>query len=1117
MDSLLRCSLFFLLIYFLTLVPVTVKGHGEVLRRQKREWILAPRNLTEGQDYTTYDHIAKIRSDKETHQQITYSLTGPGVNEYPQGRFSVDRRTGFVRVHSILDREEIAQYRLLGVAKYQDGTRAENDITLVINVVDRNDCTPVIKMDQVGQVSEHSKLGTVVMKVIATDDDDPATSHARIFYRIDESTNAAGMFSINSRTGEVIVAKTTLDRETKSIHKLTILASDMEGRAGGYTGTGEIEIQLTDINDNIPTLAQETYEGRVEENTIGIEVLRIQAVDLDLVQTDNWCALYEIVSGNEGGYFEITTDKKTNEGVIKIIKALDYEEIKTLSLGIRVKNVAEYNFGSSTVVSGASSSKSYPIKINVVNQKEGARFQPTVKVVTVSEEITTTSLTQVIATYAAIDSDTLKTATNVRYAKLYDADNWFSIDEKTAEIRLNKYPDRESIYLVNGTYYAKIICISDDIPAKTATGTIAIQVEDHNDHCPQLTSTAQTACYGENAIYVTAKDEDMYPNGQPFTFNVIDDNKGKWTLEPFNETTVILRNQGKLWPGNYKVTLNVKDQQGKSCNDLQQLDITVCTCEGNTKACNLRSKSNVKFGPGGILLLLLGLLLLLLIPLLLLFCLCGNAARDFKAIPFEANEHLISYHTEGQGEDKDVPLVQVPLDVDGSTINTKNINMSGGAAYLDNLAGAGMGGGGTLTGEEMWMDNKYNYYHANQDQMGFTGAGTMTGQEMGFMGAGTMTGREMGFMGAGTMTGREMSFSKQRLTAFDGMALPEHYLGQYYSIKTRQAPQQYLEKDKEVIYQYEEDDSQGASVGCCSLLENDNDLAFLNDLGPKFKTLAEICSGKSLESTSVDVGLSNLSKETVFTARPSTSTHTQVHTHTEKIRDREPVNVNTLSTFNKASGSSTLIQEERITEHAKASATLPKVKETVVIPNQTLLIQQPAMYYAAAAPMYVVESNPQMVLVSGGTQQVVGQVSQPGLSQGLIQVGGLPSSQGVVLVEGQVGVNGVSGQMAQGSSQGVVSTTNTQMFVVENGSSGGKHSTQYLQSSAHVPQRSSQAGFEVGGKGVQVKSFSAGSRGSAGSKEDFTLATTPRLQGGQRVVVQHKKVSVTERNIESNT
>ncbi|XP_054889423.1 desmoglein-2-like protein [Poeciliopsis prolifica] len=1090
MDPLLRCSLSCLLISFLIFGPASVEGYGGELRRQKREWILAPRNLTEGHDYTTFDFVAKIRSDKETSQEIIYSLTGHGVDKPPQGRFSVNQKTGFVRVHSILDREEIAQYRLLGIAKYHDGSRAENDITLVINVVDINDCIPVIKMAQVGQVSEHSKPGTVVMKVIATDDDDPNTNHARIFYRIDERTNAAGMFTINSRTGEVLVAKTTLDREIKSTYKLTILASDMDGRAGGFTGTGEIEIKLTDINDNIPTLAQESYEGRVEENIIGVEVMRIQAVDLDMIQTENWCALFEIVSGNEGGYFEIRTDKTTNEGVITIVKALDYEEIKTLSLGIRVRNEAEYNFGSSTVITGASS-KSYPIKINVVNQKEGARFQPSVKVVTVSEKITSTSLNQVIATYAAIDSDTLLTATNVRYAKLYDADNWFSIDAKTAEIRLNKYPDRESIYLVNGTYYAKIICISDDTPAKTATGTIAIQVEDYNDHCPQLTSTAQTTCFGENVIYVTAKDGDMYPNAEPFTFDLIqEDSKEKWTLEPFNETTVILRNERKLWHGNYKVTLNVKDQQGKSCDDLQKLDITVCTCDGNSKACSLRRKSDVKFGVGGILLLLLGLLLLLLIPLLLLCCLCGNAARDFKAIPFEASEHLISYHTEGQGEDKDVSHVQVPVCVDGSTINTKNINMSGGAAYLDNLAGAGMVGGGTLTGEEMWMDNKYNYHHANRDQMGF--------------------------MGTGTMTGKEMSFAKKRLTAFDGLALPDHYLEQYYSVKTRQAPQQYLEKDKEVNYQYEEEESKGASVGCCSLLENDDDLAFLNDLGPKFKTLAEICNGKPLESTSVDVGLSNLSNQTTFTSMPATSIHKQVHTHTETIRDREPVNVNTLNAFSKASGSTTLIQEEHITERSNSSATLPKVKETVVIPNQTLLIQQPTMYYAAA-PMYVVESNPQMVLVSGGTQQVVGQVSQPGLSQGLIQVGGLQSSQGVVLVEGQVGMSGVSGQVAQGSSQKAVSGTNTQMFVVENGSSGGKHSKHYLQSSGHVQQRSSQAGFEVGGKGVQAKSFSAGSRGSAGSKEDFTLATTPRLQGGQRVVVQHKKVSVTERNIESST
>ncbi|XP_035994117.1 desmoglein-2 [Fundulus heteroclitus] len=537
-------------------------------------------------------------------------------------------------------------FQLLGVAKFPDGTLAEKDIELVIWVLDINDCTPVIKAQQVGQVSEHSKPGTVVMKVIATDDDDNTTVNAWISYRIDERSNSGGMFNISSQTGEVMVAKTTLDRETNDTYKLIILASDLGGQEGGNTGTGEIEIKLTDINDNIPTLAKETYEGSVEENTVGVEVLRIQAVDLDMINTENWFAMYEIVSGNEGGYFNITTDKKTNEGVITITKALDYEEIKVLNLAVKVKNEAEYNFGSSMSATGASGSKSYPININVINQKEGARFKPSVKVVTVSEDKTSFSLDKVITTYAAIDSDTLKTATDVRYVKLIDKDNWFSIDEKTAEIRLNKYPDRESKYLVNGTYYAEIICISNDIPSKTATGTIAIQVEDFNNHCPTLTSTTQTVCFGDNVVYVTAEDNDGFPNSAPFTFEVIQgDSKEKWDLETFNKTTVLLRHRGSIWPGLYKVPLKIEDQQGKSCSDPQIISIMVCKCHDSTKACLSRNES-VTFGAGGILLMLLGLLLLLLFPLLLLIC--RSTARDFKAISFEAKEHLISYHTEGE-------------------------------------------------------------------------------------------------------------------------------------------------------------------------------------------------------------------------------------------------------------------------------------------------------------------------------------------------------------------------------------------------------------------------------------------------------------------------------------
>lgn len=75
------------------------------------------------------------------------------------------------------------------------------------------------------------------------------------------------------------------------------------------------------------------------------------------------------------------------------------------------------------------------------------------------------------------------------------------------------------------------------MPSKTATGTIAIQVEDLNDHCPTLTSKVQTLCTEKQAVLVTAVDEDADPNGAPFTFNVVPEtSNGKWVVEHFNGT-----------------------------------------------------------------------------------------------------------------------------------------------------------------------------------------------------------------------------------------------------------------------------------------------------------------------------------------------------------------------------------------------------------------------------------------------------------------------------------------------------------------------------------------------------------------------------------------------------
>lgn len=66
------------------------------------------------------------------------------------------------------------------------------------------------------------------------------------------------------------------------------------------------------------------YVGSVEENTVHKEVMRFKAFDMDVVNTDNWLADFDIISGNEAGYFDITTDPKTNEGILLIKKVKDW-------------------------------------------------------------------------------------------------------------------------------------------------------------------------------------------------------------------------------------------------------------------------------------------------------------------------------------------------------------------------------------------------------------------------------------------------------------------------------------------------------------------------------------------------------------------------------------------------------------------------------------------------------------------------------------------------------------------------------------------------------------------------------------------------------------------------
>ncbi|KAF3691354.1 Desmoglein-2 Cadherin family member 5 HDGC Precursor [Channa argus] len=542
----------------------------------------------------------------------------------------------------------------------------------------------------------------------------------------------------------------------------------------------------------------------------------------------------------------------------------------------------------------------------------------------------------VIGRYPAVDGDTGKPAENVRYAKGSDPDNWLLIDPKTAEIRLNKMPDRESKFLVNGTYTAKVICITDEMPAKTATGTIAIQVEDFNDHCPTLTSNFQTICTTDVTFDVNAVDEDSYPNGPPFQFAIVPEGtKGKWQVEHVNDTGATLTAQEPLWPGVYEVEFVVMDNQGEACAEPQKVKVQVCTCELGVM-CEKRgalgqATKKSELGPAGIAMLLLGLLVLLLIPLLAFFCILrdvGALKKGFTEMPFDTKSHLISYHTEGQGENTEVPLLTMVTKTDGYPLKQGMGMNNNSLAIVQSLSSRdGMNGvqhkGDSARWDEAWGSSKQWDHHTSNS---FYNAAEFAREAR---------------MGSGGL--------------FDGMALPENILEEYYTQKVTGGLEHL--KDSLLVYDNEGQDSPAGSVGCCSLLESDNDLQFLDDLGPKFKTLAEVCGGKTIPTE----------VKQVSTSLPSVSINTQTSVSnvvsapqlSPPAKLQQSVTKTEKTVVKETSERSQVVNEST----AIAKGGITTVKQGMGNQGQMVLLQQQPVYYTTTPmlqPMhYVVQPQAQ--------------------------------------------------------------------------------------------------------------------------------------------------------------
>ncbi|NWU73275.1 PCD16 protein, partial [Pterocles burchelli] len=207
---------------------------------------------------TVYTLQAEDR-DSGANAQLHFELLSGG-----DGAFGVERSSGAVRLLGTLRHEVSAAYSLAIVARDGGVPPLSSTFTLLVHVQAEHDDGPIFDtLTYRVEVREGVPVSTRFLQVraLARDAEPPAlTYHLR-------ADGDAASFGIVPDSGWLYV-KSALDRETRDLYVLTVLASAGGGVGGEVrrTGTSTVRVSVTDENDNSPRLSEERYFFTVPEN-----------------------------------------------------------------------------------------------------------------------------------------------------------------------------------------------------------------------------------------------------------------------------------------------------------------------------------------------------------------------------------------------------------------------------------------------------------------------------------------------------------------------------------------------------------------------------------------------------------------------------------------------------------------------------------------------------------------------------------------------------------------------------------------------------------------------------------------------------------------------------------
>lgn len=243
------------------------------------------------------------------------AVIGYSISSGDSSKFTIDSTTGDVFTARSLSNEN-GVYNLQITA--QDVAGGQNSVSASLRVEFSTGVFPVISSPTSGMsvsYSENVPTGGTVATVVAS---------GSVMYSI-VGGNYGDHFSVGSQSGVVSIIK-KFDYETRESFSLWIEAAN--GNNPPFTDHVELQITITDVNDNAPIFDQTVYFASVTEEQSGqVQVVTVSASDAD--SQDNGEVSYSIVAGNTNDVFDISSF-----GVITTISPLNRETVASYLLTV---------------------------------------------------------------------------------------------------------------------------------------------------------------------------------------------------------------------------------------------------------------------------------------------------------------------------------------------------------------------------------------------------------------------------------------------------------------------------------------------------------------------------------------------------------------------------------------------------------------------------------------------------------------------------------------------------------------------------------------------------------------------------------------------------------------